>query len=123
MFASVLSSKISDKFAVPVLLIFLAVGMLAGSEGIGKIYFDNAQLAKDIGVLALIFIIFSGGIDTNWQDTKSVIIPGVVLSTMGVLVTAIITGLFAVYILKFGSRGYCLVLSFHPQIPPRYFLF
>jgi potassium/hydrogen antiporter len=70
MFASVLSSKISDKFAVPVLLIFLAVGMLAGSEGIGKIYFDNAQLAKDIGVLALIFIIFSGGIDTNWQDTK-----------------------------------------------------
>jgi len=101
MFASVLSSKISDKFAVPVLLLFLAVGMLAGSEGIGKIYFDNAQLAKQIGILALIFIIFSGGLDTNWKDTRPIILPGIVLSTLGVLITAIITGLFAVYILKF----------------------
>ncbi|HPB68400.1 MAG TPA: potassium/proton antiporter, partial [Candidatus Omnitrophota bacterium] len=94
LFSSVLSSKISDKFAVPVLLLFLAVGMLAGSEGIGKIYFDNVQLAKNIGVLALIFIIFSGGLDTNWKDTKSIIIPGILLSTFGVLLTAIITGLF-----------------------------
>jgi len=101
MFVSVVSSKISDKFAVPVLLLFLAVGMLAGSEGIGKIYFDNAQLAKNIGVLALIFIIFSGGLDTYWKDTKPIIIPGILLSTIGVLITAIITGLFAVYILKF----------------------
>ncbi len=101
LFASVISSKISDKFAVPVLLLFLAVGMLAGSEGLGKIYFDNAHLAKNIGILALIFIIFSGGFDTNWKDTKSIIVPGVVLSTLGVLITAIITGLFAVYILKF----------------------
>jgi len=101
LFSSVLSSKISDKFAVPVLLLFLAVGMLAGSEGIGKIYFDNVQLAKNIGVLALIFIIFSGGLDTNWKDTKSIIIPGILLSTFGVLLTAIITGLFAVYIFKF----------------------
>ena len=57
MFVSVVSSKISDKFAIPVLLLFLAIGMLAGSEGIGRIYFDNAQLAKSIGVIALIFII------------------------------------------------------------------
>ena len=101
MFVSVVSSKISDKFAVPVLLLFLAVGMLAGSEGIGKIYFDNAQLSKHIGILALIFIIFSGGLDTDWKDTKSIVVPGILLSTFGVLVTAIITGLFAVYILKF----------------------
>ncbi len=101
MFVSVVSSKISNKLAVPVLLLFLAVGMLAGSEGLGKIYFDNAQLAKQIGILALIFIIFSGGLDTNWKDTKPIILPGIVLSTLGVLVTAIITGLFAVYILKF----------------------
>ncbi len=100
LFASALSSKISDKFAVPVLLLFLAIGMLAGSEGIGKIYFDNAQQAKNIGVLALIFIIFSGGLDTNWKDTKPIVFPGVLLSTVGVFITAIITGLFAAYILK-----------------------
>ncbi|MBU4376044.1 MAG: potassium/proton antiporter [Candidatus Omnitrophica bacterium] len=100
-FVSVISSKLSDKFAIPVLLLFLAIGMLAGSEGIGGIYFDNAQLAKSIGIVALIFIIFSGGLDTNWKDTRSVIWPGVILSTAGVLITAIITGCFAVYILKF----------------------
>jgi cell volume regulation protein A len=75
--------------------------MLAGSEGIGKLYFDNAQLAKSIGIVALIFIIFSGGLDTNWKDTRAVAWPGVVLSTLGVLLTAVITGLCAVYILKF----------------------
>ncbi|MGI6241031.1 MAG: potassium/proton antiporter [Candidatus Omnitrophota bacterium] len=100
LFASALSSKISDKFAVPVLLLFLAIGMLSGSEGIGKIYFDNAQQAKNIGVLALIFIIFSGGLDTNWKDTKPIVIPGALLSTVGVFITAIITGLCAAYILK-----------------------
>ncbi|TVM00052.1 MAG: potassium/proton antiporter [Candidatus Brocadia sp. WS118] len=100
-FVSVVSSKLSDKFGIPVLLIFLTIGMLAGSEGIGGIYFDDAKLAKSVGVVALIFIIFSGGLNTNWKDTKSVILPGAILSTAGVLMTAIFTGFFAVYILKF----------------------
>ena len=99
--ASVISSKLSDKFAIPALLLFLAVGMFAGSEGMGGIYFDNAQLAKSIGVVALIFIIFSGGLDTNWKETKSVVLPGIILSTLGVLLTALITGYFAMRILKF----------------------
>lgn len=99
--ASVASSKLSDRFAIPVLLLFLAVGMLAGSEGIGGIYFDDAGLAKSIGIVALIFIIFSGGLDTNWQDTRAVLWPGVVLSTAGVLLTALLTGVFAVLVLKF----------------------
>lgn len=100
-FVSVVSSKLSDKFGIPVLLLFLTIGMLAGSEGIGGIYFDDARLAKSVGIVALIFIIFSGGLDTKWKDTKSVILPGAILSTAGVLMTAIITGFFAVYILKF----------------------
>jgi len=100
-FVSVVSSKLSDRFAIPALLLFLVIGMLAGSEGIGGIHFDNAQLAKSIGVIALIFIIFSGGLDTNWKDTRAVAWPGVVLSTLGVLLTAVITGFCAVYILKF----------------------
>jgi len=101
MFLSVLSSKLSDKLAIPILLLFLAIGILAGSEGIGGIYFDNAEIAKFIGIIALIFIIFSGGFDTDWKDAKSVLKPGIILSTAGVLLTAVITGFFAVHILKF----------------------
>lgn len=101
MFMSVVSSKLSDRFAIPVLLLFLVIGMLAGSEGIGGLYFDNAQLAKSIGVVALIFIIFSGGLDTDWRDIRSVMWPGIVLSTAGVLLTAVITGFFAMMILDF----------------------
>ncbi len=100
-FASVVSSKLSDKLAIPALLLFLAVGMLAGSEGIGKLYFDNAQTAKSIGVVALIFIIFSGGFDIDWKEARPVLGPAVLLSTAGVLLTAVITGFFAVYILQF----------------------
>lgn len=101
LFVSVISSKISDRFAIPVLLLFLAVGMFAGSEGIGGIAFDDAQMAKSIGIVALIFIIFSGGFDTNWKETRAVMRPGIILSTAGVLLTAVITGCFAIYILKF----------------------
>jgi cell volume regulation protein A len=101
LFLSVISSKLSDKFAIPILLLFLAVGMLAGSEGLGGIDFNNAPLAKSIGITALIFIIFSGGLNTSWKDTRYIIWPGVILSTVGVFLTAVIIGLFAVYILKF----------------------
>lgn len=100
-FLSVISSKVLDRFAVPVLLVFLGIGILAGSEGLGKIYFDNAQFAKSLGTVALIFIIFSGGLDTDWKETKPIILPGIILSTFGVLVTALITGVFAIYILNF----------------------
>ncbi len=100
-FVSAISSKLSDRFAIPALLLFLVIGMLVGSEGLGKIYFDNAHLAKSIGIVALIFIIFSGGLDTNWRETKPVLWQGVILSTAGVLLTALITGIFAVYIFRF----------------------
>jgi cell volume regulation protein A len=100
-FVSVISSKISDKFAIPVLLIFLLIGMIAGSEGIGGLYFNDPNLAKSVGIVALIFIIFSGGLDTEWSVIKPVMLPGIILSTAGVLLTAAIAGVFAVYILKF----------------------
>ncbi|MCQ3927903.1 MAG: potassium/proton antiporter [Candidatus Jettenia sp.] len=110
-FVSVVSSKLSDKFGIPILLLFLVIGMLAGSEGIGGIYFDDAMLAKSVGVVALIFIIFSGGLDTKWKDTKSVILPGAILSTAGVLMTAIFTGFFAVHILKFAAAVFSVLRS------------
>ncbi len=98
---SIFASKISDRFGIPALLLFLVVGMLAGSEGLGGIHFDDPWLAKFIGIVALNFILFSGGIETKWQDIRPVLALGISLSTLGVLVTALFVALFASYILKF----------------------
>ncbi len=101
LFFSVLASKASQKLGVPALLLFLVIGMLAGSEGVGKIYFDDPLLAQSFGVVALIFILFSGGLDTDWKDIRPVFVPGMVLSTAGVLATALCVGWFATVVLKF----------------------
>ena len=98
---SIVSSKLSDRFAVPAFLLFLTIGMLAGSEGLGGIYFDNYRIAKSIGVVALIFIIFSGGLDTTWKTVKPLLLPGLILSTAGVVMTALIVGVCAMGIFKF----------------------
>jgi cell volume regulation protein A len=79
---------------VPTLIFFLIVGILAGSEGLGGIHFDNASLAQLIGIVALNFILFSGGLDTNWQSIQPVLWRGITLSTLGVLITAVSVGLF-----------------------------
>ncbi|ERN41376.1 NhaP-type Na+/H+ and K+/H+ antiporter with a unique C-terminal domain protein [Rubidibacter lacunae KORDI 51-2] len=92
---SVAASKLSTRFGVPGLLIFLLIGMLAGSEGIGGIYFDNYQLAKTIGDIALMFILFNGGMETQWRTIQPVLGVGLVLSTLGVALTTLILGTFA----------------------------
>ncbi len=91
---SVLVSKISDRFGVPALLLFLILGMLAGSDGPGGVYFDDPALAQFIGVNALVLILFSGGLSTEWKLVRSVIKEGLLLSTFGVFVTALAVGLF-----------------------------
>jgi cell volume regulation protein A len=88
MLLSVVSSKLSSKFGIPALVIFLAVGMLAGSDGILGIQFDNAELAQNIGTLALIFILFGGGLDTKFKSIKPVLKEGLILATLGVFLTA-----------------------------------
>jgi cell volume regulation protein A len=92
---SVLASKASERLGVPALLMFLCIGMIAGSEGPGSIFFDNAEIAKFVGTLALAFILFSGGLDTNWPMIRPVLAPGLALATVGVLLTAVAVGLFA----------------------------
>lgn len=91
-FASIIVSKASSKFGVPVLLLFLGVGMLFGVDGLG-IHFDNFKITQTIGTVALCIILFSGGMDTKIKDVKPVIAPGVTLATLGVLLTAAITGI------------------------------
>ncbi|MBP3429439.1 MAG: potassium/proton antiporter [Barnesiella sp.] len=93
LFLSVLVGKTGAKFGVPALLLFLGVGMLAGSDGFG-IYFDSPQIAQFIGTVALCIILFSGGMDTHYREIKPILAPGVTLATLGVLMTTIMTGLF-----------------------------
>ena len=97
--AGVLASKLSDRFGVPSLLLFLAIGVLAGSEGPGGIDFDDYELAQTVGVVALAFILFGGGFDTDWRAVRPVLAPGLLLATVGVAVTAVVTGLVAARVL------------------------
>jgi cell volume regulation protein A len=92
---SVLVSKISDRFGIPALLLFLVLGMLAGSDGFGGFYFDDPALAQFIGIIALVLILFSGGLGTEWDEVRPVLKEGLLLSTLGVLITAVVVGLFA----------------------------
>jgi cell volume regulation protein A len=98
---SILAGKTSYKFGVPTLLLFLIIGMLAGSDGIGGIHFDDPKLAQFIGIVSLNFILFSGGLDTNWTDVKPILREGIVLSTLGVLLTAISLGTFVWFVTDF----------------------
>ena len=91
---SVLAGKTSYRFGVPVLIFFVIIGMLAGSEGIGGIYFNDPGIARFIGYVALNFILFSGGLETRWEVIKPVFWHGLTLSTAGVLITAVSVGVF-----------------------------
>ncbi len=101
LFISIIAGKTSYKFGVPTLVLFLMVGILAGSEGIAKINFDDPQLAQFIGIVSLNFILFSGGLDTSWKTIKPVMWQGISLSTLGVLITAISVGGFVSFITDF----------------------
>src|SRR5690554_4283942 len=91
---SIIAGKTSYRFGVPTLLLFLAIGMLAGSEGVGGINFDDPKVAQFIGIVSLNFILFSGGLSTQWSTVKPILREGLVLSTAGVLLTAVSLGYF-----------------------------
>ena len=97
---SVLVSKVAERYGVPILLLFLGIGMLAGSEGLGGIYFDDPSLTQNVSIAALVMILFSGGLDTSWKSIKTVAVEGALLATIGVALTASIFGLFVYFILK-----------------------
>ncbi len=97
LFVSIVVSKTGYRFGVPTLLLFLFVGMFFGSDGLG-LQFTSAKEAQFIGMVALSVILFSGGMDTKYSEIKPILAPGIVLSTLGVLLTAIFTGLFIWFI-------------------------
>ena len=93
LFVSIIVGKTGYKFGVPTLLLFLLVGMLFGSDGLGM-QFHNADEAQFIGMVALSIILFSGGMDTKFNDVRPIMAQGIMLSTIGVLLTAFFTGIF-----------------------------
>lgn len=92
LFASVIASRLSRRSGVPVLVLFLGLGMLAGSEGIGGLAFENYSLTYLVGTVALVLILFDGGLRTPVSVVRTAIAPASVLATVGVLVTAAIVG-------------------------------
>jgi cell volume regulation protein A len=98
---SILTIKLSNRFGIPSLVLFLVIGMLAGSDGIGGIYFDNPSLVQSLGVIALVLILFAGGLDTEWAEVRPILWQGLSLSTIGVLLTALLVGVFVSWVQGF----------------------
>ncbi|MBL4792042.1 potassium/proton antiporter [Citromicrobium bathyomarinum] len=107
--ATVFAGSISSRFGLPALIGFLCLGMLAGVDGPGGIAFDDYLLTQGVGIACLIFILFSGGIDTDWRDVRRVATPALLLATGGVLISAGIMALAAVVLLGFSPfQGFLL---------------
>ncbi len=98
--AGILLNRVSDKAGVPILLVFILMGMAFGSDGIWKIEFDNFEFAEKICSVALIFIMFYGGFGTNWKQAKPVAVRAGILATVGVMLTAAAVGGFCYLVLK-----------------------
>ncbi|MFA5072715.1 MAG: potassium/proton antiporter [Nitrospirota bacterium] len=98
---NIISSTIASRLGIPALVIFLTIGMLAGSDGPGGIHFDDPTLVQSVGIVALSFILFAGGVDTNWKSVRPVLWQGLSLATLGVVITATLVGVFVYYVLDF----------------------
>ena len=98
---SILTIKLSNRFGIPSLVLFLGIGMLAGSDGLGGIAFDNPSLVRSLGITALVLILFSGGLDTEWTAIRPIVWQGLSLSTIGVLITALLIGMFVAWVQGF----------------------
>lgn len=99
---AILASALSYRIGMPLLLVFLAVGMLAGEDGPGGIHFDDSGIAYTVGSVALAIILLAGGLNTRAESFRTSLRPAAVLATLGVVITCVVTGLFAAWVLDFG---------------------
>ncbi len=89
--ASIVVALGATKTGLPVLVAFLALGMLLGSDGPGGIEFDDAKLAREVGIIGLALILYEGGLQTSWRRLRQVVVPASLLSTVGVIVSTVLT--------------------------------
>jgi potassium/hydrogen antiporter len=107
--AGIAGALLADRVRIPGLLLFLGLGMLAGSEGIGGIEFDDAELARTLGTIALILILFEGGLSSGWGEIRPVLGTAASLATVGTVVTAAVAGLAAQWIFNLSTLEGMLV--------------
>jgi len=93
--ASIVVALGAARAGLPVLVAFLGLGMLLGSDGPGRIEFDDAELAREVGIVGLALILYEGGLQTSWRRLREVAVPAALLSTVGIVVSAVLTGLAA----------------------------
>ena len=98
--ASIVVALGAARTGLPVLVAFLAIGMLLGSDGPGGIEFDDAKLAREVGIVGLALILYEGGLQTSWRRLRQVVAPAALLSTVGVAVSALLTGVAAYYLFE-----------------------
>lgn len=101
LFAAIIASKTSGRLGVPALILFMAIGVIVGSDGLALIHFDSFKMTQTLGVIALSIILFSGGLDTRWSSVKPVMWKGISLATIGVIGTAFTTGLLVYWFTDF----------------------
>lgn len=99
--ACILCNRVSNRFGFPMLLAFIVLGMVFGSEGIFRIHFDNFSFAESVCTVALIFIMFYGGFGTRWKAAKPAAVKALLMSSLGTIITAMVTGLFCHLVLGF----------------------
>jgi potassium/hydrogen antiporter len=95
MISSILLGRTTNRIGVPALLAFLGVGMIAGEQGIGRIAFSDYRLSFNLGTLALLVILFDGGLNTPAKRLREAILPAAMLATIGVILTAVLTAIGA----------------------------
>ena len=105
------ASLIAGRLRVPALVLFLGLGMLVGSDGLGWIDFSNYALARDIGVVALALILFEGGLNAGFDEIRPVLGPSIALAFAGTALTAVVTGLAAAALFGFSTKEGLLVGS------------
>jgi cell volume regulation protein A len=109
--AGLIAAKAADRVRIPGLLLFLGLGMLIGSEGVGGVEFDNYELARTLGTIGLVLILFEGGLTAGWNEIRPVLGTAISLATIGTVITAVITGLAAVWLLDLSTLEGLLIGS------------
>jgi potassium/hydrogen antiporter len=107
--AGIVGALLAERMRIPGLLLFLALGMLAGSEGVGGIEFSNTELARTLGTIALVLILFEGGLTAGWSEIRPVLGTAASLATVGTALTAASTGLAAKWIFDLSTLEGMLV--------------
>src|SRR6202000_3025700 len=103
--AGIVGALLADRVRVPALLLFLALGMLAGSEGIGGIHFAHYERARTRGTIALVLILFEGGLTSGWSEIRPVLGTAASLATLGTLATALLAGVASKWVFDLNWLG------------------